>query len=148
MTCCRSEEKHSARTGCVFCLTITGTMVVMNGALNPKPSGKNRSAALPSVTLMPRVPGSTTYVVAELAMTNTNTSTPTAISLIRDDRSMALADVGAPRNGGRGLRAGAGIFFQLAEAFQVLQLENEMVPAANEQRRDAGPLVHDLQIHE
>ncbi len=63
MTCWRSDEKQSARTVCVFCRTFTGTIVVMNGALKPKPSGRNWSAALPSVTLIPRVPGSTTYVV-------------------------------------------------------------------------------------
>ena len=50
-------------------------MLVTNGVLNPKPSGRNPSCVLPRVTLSPRVPGSMTYD-AELS---TSSATKNAI---------------------------------------------------------------------
>src|SRR5664280_1024292 len=138
MTCCRSEEKHSARTDSVFCLIFTGTMLVMKGALNPKPSGRNRSAAFPRVTLMPRVPGSTTYEVEELRATARNSSNATPISLGRNTRCMLSAEMGGA------LRGGIVIGCCVAQPFQVLQSINHPVAVLNHQRSDSIPFVDDL----
>src|SRR5664280_2973155 len=77
-----------------------------------------------------------------------NSSTAPPMIFGRKARSMALPDVGAPPNGGPGLRGGSGMVFQLAESLQILQLKHEIVPAADDQRCEAVPFIHNLQVHE
>src|ERR1043165_4670082 len=70
------------------------------------------------------------------------------MSLGRNDWFMASLGRGAGPGGGRGVRGGSGIGLLLAEAFEVLELENEVVAAADDQRREAVPFIHDLEVHE
>src|SRR4051812_30710662 len=71
----------------------------------------------------------------------------TAISLGRKGRFMASA---FGRNGGprRGGWRGSGIGFLSFEALDILQREHHFVGAANDNRRDTVPLVHDLELDE
>src|ERR1043165_7128692 len=100
-------------------------MGVINGALRPKPCGRNWSAALPSVTLMPRVPGSMRYEPDEASRTRPKSSAATPMSLGRNDWFLASLGRGAGPGGGRGVRGGSGIGLLLAESFEVLELEND-----------------------
>src|SRR5258707_15226014 len=74
---------------------------------------------------------------------NANTSTPMPMTLGKSDWFMALAGAEGAASGGLRGRIVLGL-----PVFQVGEREQETVAAADHQRRDAIPLIHDFQVHE
>src|SRR6266571_6327633 len=72
-----------------------------------------------------------------------NTSTPMPMTLGKSDWFMALAGVEGAASGG--LR---GRIVLCLPVFQVGEREQETFAAADHQRRDAIPFIHDFQVHE
>src|SRR6266851_7103596 len=74
---------------------------------------------------------------------NANTNTPMPMTLGKSDWFMALAGAEGAASGGLRGR----IVFCLA-VFQVGEREQETFAAADHQRRDAIPFIHNFQVHE
>src|SRR6266700_5088839 len=74
---------------------------------------------------------------------NANTNTPMPMTLGKSDWFMPLAGAEGAASGGLRGRIVLGL-----PVFQVGEREQETVAAADHQRRDAIPLIHDFQVHE